>query len=113
MERRIQTRQLADSISANQSWKIGAWKTNTSQFIHVEVAEYFCHNQSPIHLFFLYEYLRPKYPCYMPIVIGPQLQLFLTIFVLRTPYTAEISVELAKRNIRRLDPDLDVLVPEI
>lgn len=45
----------------------------------------------------------------MPIIIGPQLQLFLAIVVLRTSYTAGISVELAKRKIRRLDPDLDVI----
>lgn len=45
----------------------------------------------------------------MPIIIGPQFELFLAIVVPRTSYTAGISVELAKRKIRRLDSDLDVV----
>lgn len=45
----------------------------------------------------------------MPIIIGPQFKLFLAIVVLRTSYTAGISVELAQRKIRRLDSDLDVV----
>lgn len=44
-----------------------------------------------------------------------QLKLLLTIVVIliHTPYAAEISVQLAKRKILRLGPDLDVLVPEL
>lgn len=75
------------------------WKSlDTFPMIHLQ-----------FHLHFLYGGLRPKCPCYMPIIIGPQFKLFLAIVVLRTSYTAGISVELAQRKIRRLDSDLDVV----
>lgn len=45
----------------------------------------------------------------MPETIGPQLPLFLAIAVLRTSYMAETSIELAKRKMCRLDPDLDIV----
>ena len=45
----------------------------------------------------------------MLMVIGPQLQLFLAIVVFGISYTEEISAELAKRKMRRLDPDLDAI----
>lgn len=61
------------------------------------------------HLYFPYGGLRPNCPCYMLIISGPQFELFLAIVVLRTSSTTGISVELVKRKIRRLDPDLDVV----
>lgn len=61
------------------------------------------------HLYTCTEYLRPRYPCYVLMVIGPQLQLFLAIVVFGISYTEEISAELAKRKMRRLDPDLDAI----
>lgn len=62
MEGGIQSRQLAASIGPDHSWKIGAWKAYTCLFIHVEIAEYVSHDQSPISFVFPVRRTETKVP---------------------------------------------------